>query len=175
MFQPSRILMPFTGGANDRAALQLAKRLSRHSHVQLFILHLKVVGEPMDKLDKDLLEAVKESSNARIAMEKAKIQQETEFDPILETMKKSKFDLVIMGGSIRRQKSKSQLRKPSKNPRSERHPMFSWRISQLARAIQRVSIEERIFGSIGNMLYSMSDNPSLLIVHDLSRSGAKNF
>lgn len=96
--------MPFIGGSDDRAALQLAVRFRSQSQIRLMILHLVVAGQAQDQLDVELLQACKELevSDDGLIFRSVEIGRDT-LNPMLEILKTEQpnFDLVILGRSVK--------------------------------------------------------------------------
>lgn len=96
----SSILVPFVGGPNDRSALQLAFRFHRHAKVKLTVVHITLVGRPVyNKLDADLLHALKElKKDGDVGLQEIRVDR-NDFKPVLEAIKEKHADLIILGYS----------------------------------------------------------------------------
>lgn len=196
------ILIPFIGGPNDRAALQLAFRFRRQTKIRLMVLHLYIPDYPSNKLDNDILQAAKDLAKEGDFSFHAVPIRENDYTPILSTLKNSPFDLIILGHTTNQ--SKISMEKPQNLSFIRR---FWMRLQHFGRKLinsirrgnklqhsdgkndtnnsiftQRTtgnrgleeSEEEKIFGSIGSMIYlEPKVTSSLLVVHAAKVSSFK--
>jgi hypothetical protein len=81
--------------------------------------------------------------------------------PVLEALKNSQTDLIIMGHS-------KTLRRNSiiENGNNEQKNYNLIRRLSIRTQNQEISNEEKIFGSLGSQLYSIPKVPSLLVIHE---------
>lgn len=155
------ILIPFIGGPSDRLALQLAFRFRNQSNIRLTVLHLTITGQPSNKVDNDLLLATKEmAKEGDVIFQSAKITHD-DIKPVLEALKNSHIDLIILGQS---KKLPKKANVENGNNEQKNYSLIR-RLSQRA-LNQEVSDEEKIFGALGSQLYSVPKVPSLLIIHE---------
>lgn len=170
--------MPFFGGPGDRAALQLAVRLQHQSKMRLFVLHLAVVGQTLDQLDADLLDAFKVLVVPdQVVLRSIEIGHDA-WNPVREILSDQQwvFDLVLLGHSVKpvnRTRVGSIGGSPASNEPNgiyaetnfgARKPSFKRSFSLRTSA---VTVEEEILGDLGTALFLMPGGPSLLIVHQL--------
>jgi nucleotide-binding universal stress UspA family protein len=91
-----RVLVPFTGGAHDRAALRLAGRLGQQPGTAVTILHVvrpaRDPGEPRLGLSDEVAEAFGPSTHLKV------VERE---DPVEAAVEEARggYDLVVIGAS----------------------------------------------------------------------------
>ncbi|KAI1713689.1 sodium/hydrogen exchanger family domain-containing protein [Ditylenchus destructor] len=183
----SNIVLPFvgTGTANDRAALHLALRLrkSANKDIPLTLIHLHIAH---NKLDSPFLQAAKnlaEEESGDVAFHAIKCTSPTGFKAALEKSLKGNtaetHDLVILGHMTmpvlllnnKQNNGKAEEGNPvTVQPKSPTSAVgLVRRFSQAAGFTTNLTDDERVFGSIGELIYNMDGGgPSLMIIHELN-------
>lgn len=159
------IVVPFTGCQGEREALKLACRFHNSANTKLTILHILLDGVLMLKIDQDLVQATKKMAKENGAVVFNEIRVENgDFSPVLETFRDPLYDLVILSHSTRiRSRSFIAAGMELTQTSIQKRTSLIRRFSQRSLA---VSDEEKIFGPLGEMLYTAMGIPTMLVVHE---------